>query len=66
MALRHNPTASPRLVGAKRAAAEYGLAYTSLRDIVLKGEIPLIRVGRAGYLERGDIDRWIESRKERA
>ncbi len=52
-----------RLVGAKRAASEYGFAYTSLRDIVHRGEIPLIRIGRAWYLERGDVEAWIRRKK---
>ena len=29
------------------------------------GEIAVIRIGRAWYFERADVDRWIESRKER-
>jgi excisionase family DNA binding protein len=43
--------------------AEYGIKYTTLRDIVHRGEIQIVRVGRAWYLERSDIDQWIASRK---
>jgi excisionase family DNA binding protein len=63
MTSRHAQGTSPRLIGAKRAADEYGLAHSSLRDIVHRGELPVIRVGRAWYFERRDLDRWIENQK---
>ena len=66
MAPKTTANTSARLVNAKRAASEYGLAYSSLRNIFHRGELPVIRVGRAWYLERRDIDQWIERRKERA
>ena len=46
-----------------RAATEYGFSYTSLRGILHRGEIPVIRIGRAMYVERRDVDTWIEIRK---
>jgi excisionase family DNA binding protein len=49
---------------AKKAAERRGLPYTTLRDIVLRGEIPVVKVGRAWYLEDRDVDRWVERRKE--
>ena len=64
---RTTPTPTKtRLVPAKRGAAETGVPYSSWRDAVHRGEIPLIRIGRAWYHERTDIDRWIASRKETA
>jgi excisionase family DNA binding protein len=66
MAAPKNTIAAPaRLIGAKRASAEFGIKYTSLRDIVHRGELPFIRIGRAMYFERRDLEQWIESRKER-
>jgi excisionase family DNA binding protein len=59
------PRIPPRLVGAKPGSAEYGIKYTTLRDVVHRGEIPVIRIGRAWYLDRRDIEQWIETRKER-
>ena len=59
-------TTRPQLIGAKSAAGEYGLKYTSLRGIIHRAELPHIRVGRAMYLDRRDIEAWIESRKERS
>lgn len=55
----------PRLISAKDASRNTGIPYGSLRDLAHRGEIPVIRVGRAWYFERADIDQWIESRKER-
>jgi hypothetical protein len=63
MSARNTPESTPRLVAAKPAALALGIPYTSLRDIVFRGEIPVIRIGRAWYLERGDIEKWIANRK---
>lgn len=65
MTTRDTANRQPRLIGAKPCSEEYGLKYTSLRDVVHRGEIPVIRVGRAWYLDRVDVERWIETRKER-
>jgi hypothetical protein len=54
-----------RLVSAKVAAAEVGLPYTSLRDVALRGELPVVKIGRAWYFDRRDLDHWISSHKER-
>jgi hypothetical protein len=56
----------PQLIGAKVAAAEYGVRYTSLRGIIHRSELPHIRIGRALYLDRRDIEAWIETNKQRA
>lgn len=57
---------APQLIGAKPASREYGIKYTSLRDIVHRSELPCIRIGRAMYLDRCDIEDWIEKKKELA
>lgn len=62
-ARKHTPANSARLVNAKRASTELGIPYGTLRDVVHRGELPVIRVGRAWYLERRDIDQWIERQK---
>jgi hypothetical protein len=59
------PTApNSKLAPISVLASEAGVPYTSLRDIVLRGEIPVCKIGRAWYLDRSDVTRWIESRKE--
>jgi excisionase family DNA binding protein len=64
-----SPTTTPRaarLIKVAAAAAEYGHKYTTLRDIAHRGELPVIRVGRAWYFERRDVEAWIEANKQRA
>jgi excisionase family DNA binding protein len=56
---------SSRLVPAKTAAAETGIPYTSLRDLAFRGEIPVVKVGKAWYFERRDLENWITTHKER-
>ena len=65
MVTRNNAAPPPRLLGAKRASAEFGIAYTTLRDMVHRGDLPFLRIGRAMFFERRDIEQWIASRKER-
>jgi excisionase family DNA binding protein len=60
------PHLSSRLAPVKAESRRTGIPYTSLRDIIHRGEIPIIRIGRAQYVEKTDIDHWIETRKERA
>ena len=57
---------TPRLSTLKRKSREIGLPYTTMRDAGLRGEFPLVRIGRALYVENRDADRWIDTRKERA
>jgi excisionase family DNA binding protein len=61
--------ATSRLVKPKQASRETGIPYSTLRDAVHRGELPVIKIGvegRAWFLERADVDRWLESRKETA
>lgn len=53
----------PRLIAAKAAATVSGIPYGSLRDLAHRGELAVVRVGRAWYFDRADIDRWIDTNK---
>ena len=53
-----------RLVPAKQAAAELGLPYTTLRDRVFHGDLPVVKMGRAWYFKRTDLDAFIERNTE--
>ena len=55
----------PRLLPAKRAAEFLGLPYTSLRDAAFRGEVPVVKVASRWYFDVRDLDRFIESHKER-
>lgn len=62
---KEKPRSRARLVRAKVAAAETGIPYTSLRDLAFRGELPYLRVGKAWYFDRCDLDNWINTHKER-
>jgi excisionase family DNA binding protein len=62
---RRSTQPAARLVPAKAAAEETGIAYTTLRDLVFRGELPVLKIGRAWYLDRADLARFIDSHKER-
>ena len=52
-----------QLVSAVAGAREKGIPYTSLRDAAFRGEIPVVRLGRAWYFDRRDLDRFIQNSK---
>jgi excisionase family DNA binding protein len=56
---------SPQLVPAKKAAAELGIPYTSLRQLAFNGDLPVVRLGRAWYFKRIDLSNFVERRTER-
>ena len=55
---------APRLVPAKRAAEQLGVPYTTLRDLVFAGQIPVVKFGRRWFFERTDLDRLVETHTE--
>jgi excisionase family DNA binding protein len=52
------------LIAAVQAARQYGVPYTTLRDLAFRGEIPVVRLGTAWYFERRDLAKFIERSKE--
>jgi len=54
-----------RLLTVKEAAFHLGRTVPALRDLIWKGEFPIIRVGRRIHLDIFDLDRWIEAHKIR-
>jgi excisionase family DNA binding protein len=61
------PEGCPRLLSAQSAAKYLGIPYTSLRDIVFRGHLPVVRVPdcRRWWFDRRDLDRAVEAWKER-
>jgi hypothetical protein len=61
-----NAPAKTKLVTLQQASAEYGPPYTSLRDLVIKGTLPGVRLGdsRRIYVRRSDLDNLIEKSLE--
>ncbi len=62
---QHRPSRKSRLAPFRVMVDESGVSYSSLRAAVLRGELPVVQIGRAWYLERTDVNQWIESSKQR-
>ena len=58
---------SPRLLPLKRAAEYIGLTTWGMRERIWAGQIPVVRFpgGRKMYVDVKDIERFIETNKER-
>ena len=68
MARGHNERdGHPRLLSAQDAARYLGLPYTTLRDIALRGHLPVIRIPdcRRLWFEKRDLDRAVDAWRER-
>jgi hypothetical protein len=51
----------------QQGAAEHGVPYTTLRDLVLQGHLPRVQLGdsRRIWVKRADLDRLIATSTER-
>ncbi len=47
-----------------QAAAYAGLSYWTIREVALRGNFPIVRVGRRVLIDRKDLDAWLEASKE--
>lgn len=56
-------TTIARLRPARAASRERGIPYTTLRDCVFRGELSVVKLGRAWYFDERDLDRFIEKNK---
>jgi excisionase family DNA binding protein len=45
-------------------AARLGLGRTTVYDLVQRGELPVVRVGRAVRVPVGALQRWVERQTE--
>jgi excisionase family DNA binding protein len=52
-----------RLIAAKHAASELGIPYTTLRDVVFRGELAVVKIGTAWYFDRNDVDQYVQTAK---
>lgn len=55
----------PILCGYKEAAEETGLSEWTLRSLVWRGELPVVKIANKHFLHRDDIQKLIERRKVR-
>jgi excisionase family DNA binding protein len=54
---------SQRLLSVEKAAQYLDIGTETLRQIVDRGEIPHVRVGRLVKVDRRDLDSWIDRGK---
>lgn len=54
----------PRLLDRRGIARELGLSLTGA-ELVMR-DCPLVRVGRRVYVERTEIDRWLQRQRRAA
>lgn len=59
-------TTTPHLLTLRQASAEYGPPYRSLRDLVLRGALPVVRLAgtRRLWVQREDLERLIANSTE--
>ena len=62
---KRTPASLPSVMPLKRAARESGYAYSTLRDAHFRGELAIVRLGRAWYVELAELQRFTESHTER-
>lgn len=55
-----------RLLSAQEAAAHLGIPYSTLRDVALRGALPVVKLPgcRRWWFLRADLDRAIEAWRE--
>ena len=59
------PPLSRRLYDLQAIAAYLGIPVYSVRGLIWSGALSCVRIGRRQYLDLKDVDRFIESQKER-
>jgi len=57
--------AQVRLLSLQQAACYISISYWTLRDLVWRGELPAVRVGRRILIDRQDLESFIERNKAR-
>lgn len=51
------------LVDARETANRLGIAYQTLRHMVMRRQIPFIKIGRRCLFDPAAIERWIDERR---
>jgi len=55
----------PRLLTISEAAVYLGRSVPAIRELIWRGELPIIRPDRRIHLDLFDLDKWIEKNKTR-
>ena len=62
--MKERPTISPRLYSIKDAGKYLGRSEWSVRHLIWKGHLPVVRIDRRIHLDVKDMDTLIEQHKE--
>ena len=62
---RIGPGRLPRLFSVRDVAEQTTLPVSTVYDVIARGELPAIRIGRAVRIDEADLLRWIDSRRDR-
>lgn len=54
-----------RLLTIKETAEYLGRSVWSVRELIWKGELPIVRVGKRIHLDIYELDTWVEDHKTR-
>lgn len=60
---RRGRTLNPRLLSIRDAAAYMACSEWVMRSLIDKGELPHLKVGKKLRVDRGDLDRFIDSHR---
>lgn len=55
---------TPRLLSVEQAAVYIGRTKDSVQHMAATGKLPVVRTDRRVFLDRHDLDRWIEDNKQ--
>lgn len=58
-------TIDPQLMTMNECAGMLNVSHWRVRDLIEKGRLPIVRLGRRVLIDRKDVDRLIEENKER-
>jgi len=61
--MNHNDKKQKRLISQKEAAEYLGISYWTVRDMVFRGDIPHIRIGRRILMDIKDLEEYIKKNK---
>lgn len=63
--IQSTPASRARVLSLREAAGYLSLSHWTLREMIWRGELPSVRVGRRILIDLEDIEEFISSRKVR-
>jgi len=63
--MKHPNLLVPRLLSQQEGAAYLGISYWTLRDLIFRGVVPHVKIGRRILVDRLDLDAYLDRAKIR-